>query len=44
MREESTEDGPAELHGELDMLQRLDQFFDRAQYCAAVGYGQATGH
>jgi hypothetical protein len=44
MREESTEDGPAELHGELDMLQRLDQFFDRAQYCAAIGYEQAAGH
>jgi hypothetical protein len=29
---------PAEVFGELEMLQRLEQFFDRAQYYAAMGY------
>jgi hypothetical protein len=29
-----------ELTGELEMLQLLDQFFDRALYFAAVGYEQ----
>lgn len=29
-----------ELSGELEMLQLLDQFFDRALYFAAVGYEQ----
>lgn len=41
MREESTEGRPAEVYGELEILQMLDQFFDRAQYCAAIGYEQA---
>jgi len=31
--------GPVELFGELELLQLLDQFFDRAMYYAVVGYG-----
>ncbi len=29
---------PVELFGELEILQLLDQFFDRAMYYASVGY------
>lgn len=29
---------PAEVFGELEMLQLLEQFFDRAAYYAALGY------
>lgn len=32
---------PVELFGELEILQLLDQFFDRAMYYAAFGYEQA---
>jgi hypothetical protein len=32
--------GPVELFGELELLQFLDQFFDRAMYYAVVGYGE----
>jgi hypothetical protein len=36
--------GPVEVFGELELLQLLDQFFDRAMYYAVVGYGkQAVG-
>jgi hypothetical protein len=36
--------GPVELFGELELLQFLDQFFDRATYYAVVGYaGVAIG-
>ena len=31
-------DRPAEISGELEVEQLLDQFFDRAIYYAAVGY------
>jgi hypothetical protein len=31
-------DRPVEVYGELEMLQLLDHFFDRAIYYAAVGY------
>jgi hypothetical protein len=31
-------DSPMDLHGELELLHLLDQFFDRALYYAAVGY------
>ena len=39
---------PVEVFGELELLQLLDQFFDRAIYYACVGYeraaaGQAAG-
>ena len=32
--------GPLELHGELEFLRLLDQFFDRAIYYLARGYEQ----
>ena len=32
---------PAEVFGELELLQLLDQFFDRALYYAALGYERA---
>jgi hypothetical protein len=31
-----------EVFGELEMLQLLEQFFDRAIYHASVGYEQAV--
>jgi len=34
--------GPVELFGELELLQLLDQFFDRAMYYAVVGYSGAA--
>ncbi len=34
-------DRPVEIFGELELLQLLDQFFDRAMYYAAVGYERA---
>ncbi len=34
-------DRPVEAFGELEMLQMLDLFFDRAIYFAAVGYEKA---
>jgi len=34
-------DRPVEVLGELEMLQMLDMFFDRAIYYAAVGYEKA---
>lgn len=33
---------PVELFGELEILQLLDQFFDRAMYYAAYGYEKAA--
>lgn len=38
---ESEMDRPVEVFGELEMLQLLDHFFDRAIYYAAVGYERA---
>jgi hypothetical protein len=38
LKKEATEDRPVEVYGELEMLQLLDHFFDRAIYYAAVGY------
>ncbi|MFB3917324.1 MAG: hypothetical protein ACE14M_11380 [Terriglobales bacterium] len=34
-------DGAVELYGELELIQLLDQFFDRALYYATVGYERA---
>jgi len=34
--------GPVELFGELELLQLLDQFFDRAMYYAVVGHTGAA--
>jgi hypothetical protein len=36
--DESYPDRPVELFGKQELLQLLDQFFDRAIYSAAVGY------
>jgi hypothetical protein len=38
LKKEPTEDRPVEVYGELEMLQLLDHFFDRAIYYAALGY------
>jgi hypothetical protein len=38
-RESGAENAP-ELYGELDFLETLDRFFDRAVYYALVGYEQ----
>lgn len=40
--DESYPDRPVELFGKQELLQLLDQFFDRAIYYAAVGYEWAT--
>ena len=41
LQHESVPERPAEAFGELEMLQLLDQFFDRAIYYASVGYERA---
>jgi len=41
MQREAVLDRPAEISGELEVEQLLDQFFDRAIYYAAVGYERA---
>ena len=41
-KRESVEERPVEVFGELEMLQMLDHFFDRAVYYAAVGYERAV--
>jgi hypothetical protein len=41
LHKESLPERPIEAFGELEMLQLLDQFFDRAIYYASVGYEQA---
>jgi hypothetical protein len=40
LKREAVMDRPTEVFSELEMLQMLDQFFDRAVYYAAVGYEQ----
>jgi hypothetical protein len=42
LKKESVLDRPVEVFGELELLQLLEQFFDRAIYYAAVGYEQAV--
>jgi len=41
VKKEAVLERPVEVFGELEMLQLLEQFFDRAIYYAAVGYEQA---
>ncbi|HUB02476.1 MAG TPA: hypothetical protein VL983_07315 [Terriglobales bacterium] len=41
LQKESLPERPAEAFGELEMLQLLDQFFDRAIYYASIGYERA---
>ena|ERR1039458_2749625 len=38
LKQEAVLDRPAEISGELEVEELLDQFFDRAIYYAAVGY------
>ncbi len=38
IKKESVLERPVEVFGELEMLQLLEQFFDRAIYFSAVGY------
>ncbi len=41
MKHNAAGDRPVEVFGELELWQLLDQFFDRAQYYAALGYERA---
>jgi len=38
LNREAAIERPSEVLGELEILQLLDQFFERAVYYAAVGY------
>jgi hypothetical protein len=42
IKKESVLERPVEVFGELEMLQLLEQFFDRAIYYASVGYEMAV--
>jgi hypothetical protein len=42
LKKEALLERPAEIFGELEMLQLLEQFFERATYYAAVGYERAA--
>jgi len=41
LKQESVLERPAEIFGELELLQLLEQFFDRAIYYATIGYERA---
>ncbi len=41
LQKESIMERPVEVFGELEMMQLLDQFFDRAIYYASIGYERA---
>jgi hypothetical protein len=41
LKQEAGLERPTEIFGELEMLQLLDQFFDRAIFYASKGYEQA---
>jgi len=43
LRREGLVDNIVVLHGELELHQLLDQFFDRALYYAVLGYEEARG-
>jgi len=43
LKNEAGLERPAEVFGELEMLQLLDQFFDRAIFYASAGYEAAIG-
>ena len=40
LKREAVMERPTEVYGELEMLQLLDQFFDRAIFYASIGYEQ----
>jgi len=44
LKSEAVMDRAIEIMGELELLQMLEMFFDRAIYYAAVGYEEATVH
>jgi len=44
IRKESVLERPMEVFGELEMLQLLEQFFDRAIYHASAGYEHAVAY
>ena len=44
LKSETVVDRAVELLGELELLQLLEQFFDRAIYFAAAGYEEEIGH
>jgi len=41
LKQEAVEERPTDVFGELEMLELLDQFFDRAAYCASLGHERA---
>jgi len=43
LKSEAVVDRAVEIMGELELLQMLEQFFDRAIYFAAVGYQEQVG-
>ncbi len=43
IKKESVLERPVEVFGELEMLQLLEQFFDRAIYYASAGYELEAG-
>ncbi|MGA8216696.1 MAG: hypothetical protein WB799_24135 [Candidatus Sulfotelmatobacter sp.] len=44
LKSEAVLDRAVEIMGELELLQMLEQFFDRAIYFAAVGYQEQVEH
>jgi hypothetical protein len=42
LKREAAVEKPVEVFGELEMLQLLEQFFDKASYYAAIGYENAA--
>jgi hypothetical protein len=44
LKSEAVADRAVEIMGELELLQMLEQFFDRAIYFAAVGYQEQVEH
>jgi hypothetical protein len=42
LKREAVLDRPVEIFGELELLQLLEQFFERAIYYASIGYEQET--
>jgi hypothetical protein len=44
LKKENVMERPVEVFGELEMMQLLDQFFDRAMYYASIGYERALAN
>lgn len=44
LKNEADVERPVEVFGELEMLQLLEQFFDKALYWAAIGYENEMKH